>query len=79
MRSRVDLSRVRTRGGAYDLKALSLAVDTPTRNRLIVRAWQRNAADRPTVVFAVDVAHAQHVAAAFQAVKWFRRGTCSTG
>ena len=66
VRSRVDLSQVRTRAGDFDLKALSLAVDTPTRNRLIVRAWQRYAAGRSTVAFTVDVAHAQHVAAAFQ-------------
>ena len=69
VRSRVDLSHVRTRAGDFDLKALSLAVDTPTRNRLIVRAWQRYAAGRPTVVFTVDVAHAQHVAEAFRAAQ----------
>ena len=65
-RSRVDLSQVRTRAGEFDLKARSLAVDTPTRNRLIVRARQCYVADRPTVAFTVDVAHAQHVAGAFQ-------------
>jgi ATP-dependent helicase IRC3 len=66
VRSRVDLSHVRTRAGDFDLTALSLAVDTPGRNQLLVRAWQQYAAGRPTVAFTVDVAHAQHVAAAFQ-------------
>lgn len=66
VRSRVDLSHVRTRAGDFDLKALSLAVDTPGRNQLLVHAWQRYAAGRRTVAFTVDVAHAQHVAAAFQ-------------
>ncbi len=64
--SRIDLSHVRTRAGDYDLKALSIAVDTPERNALVVEAWQGHAAGRPTVVFAVDVAHAQNLAAAFR-------------
>ncbi|MDA8199223.1 MAG: DEAD/DEAH box helicase [Thermaerobacter sp.] len=68
VRSRLDLSHVRMKAGDYDLQALSLAVDTPDRNRLVVRAWQRYAAARRTVVFAVDVAHAEHLADAFRGV-----------
>ncbi len=52
--------------GDYDEQLLALAVDTPGRNALIAETWQHHAADRQTVVFAVNVAHAQHLAAAFQ-------------
>jgi len=52
--------------GDFDEKSLALAVDTPQRNALIVKTWQTHAADRHTVVFAVNVAHAQHLAAAFR-------------
>ncbi|WP_084662305.1 DEAD/DEAH box helicase [Sulfobacillus thermosulfidooxidans] len=50
----------------FDEADLALAVDTPGRNTLIVETWQKHAADRHTVVFAVNVAHARHLAEAFQ-------------
>lgn len=53
-------------GGDFDEQALALAVDTPQRNALIVKTWQEHAADRHTVVFAVNVAHAQHLAETFR-------------
>lgn len=49
----------------FDEQQLALAVDTPQRNALIVQTWQDHAADRHTVVFAVNVAHARHLAEAF--------------
>lgn len=53
--------------GDYDEQLLALAVDTPGRNALIAETWQQHARDRQTVVFAVNVAHAQHLAATFAA------------
>lgn len=54
-------------GEDFDERALETAVDSPTRNRLIVEAWQRYAAGRKkTLVFCAGITHAEHVAAAFQ-------------
>ncbi len=53
--------------GDYDEQLLALAVDTPGRNALIAETWQQHARDRQTVVFAVNVAHAQHLAETFAA------------
>lgn len=58
----LDLRRVRTQGGDFNAKDLSLAVDTENRNRLIAEAYERYGEGRKAVVFTVDVDHARHVA-----------------
>lgn len=61
-----ELDKVHTRAGELAEDELAEAVDTPERNRLIVEAWKRHASERTrTVAFCVNVAHAQHLAAAF--------------
>jgi len=65
--TQVDLAHVRRRHGDFELQDLSLAVDTPARNALVVDAYRRYGENRKAVVFTVDVAHAQHMAEAFRA------------
>lgn len=64
--TKIDLSHVRLRHGDFQAKDLSLAVDTPRRNELIVDAYRKHGERRKAVVFTVDVAHAQHLAQAFR-------------
>jgi ATP-dependent helicase IRC3 len=62
-----DLRGVKTRAGDYAQGELQDAVDTDDRNALIVAAHRKYAADRPTLVFASGVEHAQHLAELFSA------------
>lgn len=63
----VDLSKVKTRMGDFITSHLSRAVNIDQRNNLIVDIYSRYLKDRPTLCFCVDVAHAYHVADAFNA------------
>ena len=60
-----SLDRVHTRHGDFALNELADAINTPERNHRVAEAWQARAADRSTVVFAVDVQHACDLAEAF--------------
>ncbi len=60
-----DLSEVKTRRGDYDESQLAAAMDRPKLVGDIIRNWKRLAAGKPTAVFAVNVAHAEHLAAEF--------------
>jgi superfamily II DNA or RNA helicase len=59
------LDGVRTLGDDLQRDELAKAVNNPARNRRIVVEWLRLAGDRPTIVFAVDVAHTQALAEEF--------------
>lgn len=61
-----DLDNVRTRGGEYVESDLAKAVNTDERNETIFDAWQRNASGLKTLIFCVDVAHAQELAQFFE-------------
>jgi ATP-dependent helicase IRC3 len=65
VRTEADLSSVGTRQGDFIESQLSLAVNTPERNNAIVGAYLQNAANRKTIGFCVDVAHAEDLAQAF--------------
>jgi ATP-dependent helicase IRC3 len=68
VRTHTSLDKVGTRGGDFKENELSDAVDNETRNLEIVRAWQHvGKKRRSTLVFAVDVEHAQHLVATFKA------------
>lgn len=54
--------------GDFNQRQLASAVNTPERNLLAVKAWQEHAADRSTLAFTVDVAHAHDLADSFRAV-----------
>ena len=66
VRTRVDLSGVRTVRGDFDERDLALAVNTPERNALVARAYLEQAAGKKAIAFTVDVAHARDLAAAFR-------------
>jgi len=51
--------------GDFQTGDLSDTVNTPARNQIVVKAWKEKAIDRQTVVFTVDIKHAQDMAAMF--------------
>ncbi len=61
-----SLDGVATRGGDFAETALAERVDTPGRNDQIVRLWQEHAADRLSLAFCANVAHAHHLSDAFR-------------
>lgn len=60
-----DLSKIRTVAGDYNLGQLAQVMDTDDLTGDIVATWQREAAGRITVAFAVNLEHSRHIAAAF--------------
>lgn len=62
----IDLSKVKTTAGDYNLAQLANAVNTDARNTAALRHWHEVAANRRTIVFCVDVAHAKEVARLFR-------------
>lgn len=62
----LNLDSVRTTAGELNQKDLKI-LDCPERNNKIVDAWLVYAKDRPTIVFCIDMEHAQNMSAAFQA------------
>lgn len=67
IRSNVSLAGVRVRHGDFDERQLATAVDTDTRNQLVISAYHQLARGRRALVFAAGVVHAKHLAAAFAA------------
>ena len=74
IRSNSSLADVHTRGEDYIRDQLAKAVDTLRRNKLCVDYWQKLAAGRPTVCFAVDVQHTKNLTLHFT-----RRGIKAAG
>lgn len=62
-----DLSKCRTVAGDYHEGDLSEAMDQPAITADVVSTWLKLGEDRPTLCFAVDRAHAQHLAERFNA------------
>ena len=62
----VDLDGVRANRGDFVESELQRAVDTDARNEIIVLQWLNHAANRSTIAFTVDIAHAVHLAEAFR-------------
>ena len=60
-----DLSGVHTKMGDLSIGELSVAVDTPERNRLVTESYLKYAAGRRAVAFCVDVEHSRNLASAF--------------
>lgn len=63
-----DLSKVRTQAGDYQLDDLAGAMDIPPLTADIIETWQQFAQGRPTFLFAVNRAHAQHLSEQFERV-----------
>jgi len=66
VRTSATLARVHTRAGDFALDELAAVVDTPERNKLIAESYLEQGEGRRGVVFCVNVAHAQNVAAALK-------------
>jgi ATP-dependent helicase IRC3 len=64
--SEVSLDDVKVRHGDFIESQLARAVNTSSRNALLVRSYTDLAAGRRTIVFCVDVAHVQAAQRAFQ-------------
>lgn len=60
-----SLEGVSTRAGDFATGELSLAINRPERNKIIVDAYLEHTPDRRAVVFAVDVAHAEALSEKF--------------
>jgi superfamily II DNA or RNA helicase len=61
----LSLDEVKVRHGDFVESHLARVVNTSARNSLLVKAYRELAAGRRTIVFCVDVAHAQSVHEAF--------------
>ena len=61
-----DLRGVRVVAGDYNLGALAERTNTAELNADIVETWQKRAAGRRTVAFAVDIAHSEGITEAFR-------------
>ncbi|MCH7701522.1 MAG: DEAD/DEAH box helicase [Planctomycetes bacterium] len=61
----VDLDGVSYRAGDFATGELSSMVNTEARNRVIIEAYEKHAADRRALAFCVDRAHARDLAEAF--------------
>ena len=62
-----DLSGVSTIAGDYNEGELSEAMNKPELVADVVETWLRKGENRPTLVFAVNCAHAKHLQAKFEA------------
>ena len=65
VRTDTDLSGVEKSKGDFVQDQLAAAVNTPERNRRIVKAWLQLGESRNTVVFCVGIQHAKDLAAEF--------------
>jgi superfamily II DNA or RNA helicase len=62
-----DISDVRMVAGDFSVVELGEAVDTDSRNGIIISTYMEHCQGMKAVVFAASVPHAQHLALAFQA------------
>jgi ATP-dependent helicase IRC3 len=60
------LDGVERGNGDYRVSQLRTAVDTPERNKFVVAQWIKLGENRSTLVFTVDIEHAQNLAKEFQ-------------
>jgi superfamily II DNA or RNA helicase len=68
LKTKVDLSSIKTTAGDYQQDELEQTVNTPERNYAIVNAWRKDCEQRQTVAFCVQIQHAKDLAAAFRAM-----------
>lgn len=68
--AKLDLSKVKKRGGDYVAADLAKAVDTDDLTLPAVRHYARICGGVPAVAFCAGVEHARHVAAQFKAGGW---------
>jgi DNA repair protein RadD len=66
-RTMVDLSSIHTRAGDYAQNEVAEAMDKPTITGDAVAHYRQHCPGEPAIAFCASVAHAEHVAASFQA------------
>lgn len=66
VKTTTSLDDLHTQAGDFKANELEEVIDTPERNRRIVHAYLEHARGRQALCFAVTVAHAQHLAEAFE-------------
>lgn len=66
LKTKVDLSNIKSVGGDYQQDQLAETVNIPERNAQIVSAWIKDCEGRQTVAFCVDIQHAKDLAAMFR-------------
>lgn len=64
---KVDLSGIKKVGGDYDTHALADVMDKPKITGSAIAQWRKHCPGVPAVAWCANVAHAQHVAAEFNA------------
>ena len=64
--SKPDLTKIRTIAGDYDEKELFARVNKPKLVADIVDTWVKRGENRPTIGFAVNVLHSQHLCELFK-------------
>lgn len=62
-----SLTKVRTVAGDLNERDLADAIDVPERNAFIAQKYQEHCHGRRAIAFAVNIAHAEHIAEAFNA------------
>ena len=65
LKTKVDLSNIKTTAGDYQQDELETTVNTSERNYAIANAWRKDCENRQTVAFCVQIQHAKDLAAAF--------------
>lgn len=63
----VILDGIKRTAGDYNEGELAAIIDTPERNALTAAKYKEHALGRPFICFGVTIAHAEHLAEAFQA------------
>jgi superfamily II DNA or RNA helicase len=63
----VDITEVKTKGGDFDRDDLSIRINTASRNELIVKAYHEYSRGKRSVVFCASVAHAYELQQYFEA------------
>ncbi len=66
IKTSVSLDTVKTRGGDFATGELENLINTEERNEYIYQKWKLYAEARPTLIFAVDVQHAQDLTKVFR-------------
>lgn len=65
VKTKFDISNVRTEHGDFKVNDLAMAIDLPERNELVVDSYKEQTPHARGVCFCANVAHAQHMADAF--------------
>ena len=66
VRTGIDLDGVTRHHGRFDEAELTRTINTPERNRLVVRAYLQHGENRPALAFTAGIEHAEALAEAFR-------------